>query len=62
MRLLAASLAQLGRRDEAASIVADILRLQPDLTIFKTRAARLHMDEGLWEKFGQGLRLAGLPE
>ncbi len=62
MRLLAANLAQLGRRDEAGIMVAELLRLQPDMTISKTRAARLHMDEGLWGKFAQGLRLGGLPE
>jgi TolB-like protein/Tfp pilus assembly protein PilF len=62
MRLLAAHLAYLGRIDEAAKTVAELLRVQPDLTIAKTRAPRMYMHESLWQKFSQGLRLAGLPE
>lgn len=62
MRLLAASLAHLGQLDAAAEVVRDMLRIQPELTIAKTRAPRMFMNENLWQKFSQGLRLAGLPE
>jgi Flp pilus assembly protein TadD len=62
MRLTAASLAQLGRREEAAGVVADMLRVQPSLTISETRAPRRTMHDALWEKFSAGLRLAGVPE
>jgi len=62
MRLLAAHLAHLGRCDEAAGVVAEMLHMQPNLTIAKTRAPRMYMHDDLWEKFSQGLRLAGLPE
>jgi TolB-like protein len=62
MRLLAAHLAHLGRRDEAAGVVAEMLHMRPNLTIAKTRAPRTYMHDDLWEKFSQGLRLAGLPE
>jgi cytochrome c-type biogenesis protein CcmH/NrfG len=62
MRLYAANLAHLGRLDEAAQTVADMLRAQPGLTIAKTREPRMYMHSELWRKFSDGLRLAGLPE
>jgi TolB-like protein/cytochrome c-type biogenesis protein CcmH/NrfG len=62
MRLYAANLAHLGRLDEAAQTVADMLHAQPDLTIAKTREPRMYMHSDLWRKFSDGLRLAGLPE
>jgi tetratricopeptide (TPR) repeat protein len=62
MRLLAASLAHLGQLDAAAEVVREILRIRPELTIARTRAPRMFMHENLWQKFSQGLRLAGLPE
>lgn len=62
MRLYAANLAHLGRLDEAAQTVADMLRAQPGLTIAKTREPRMYMRADLWQKFADGLRLAGLPE
>jgi adenylate cyclase len=60
-RFLAASLAHLGRTDEARKAVADLLRIQPNssLTLSRLNSYRypwmidLHVD---------GLRLAGLPE
>jgi TolB-like protein/cytochrome c-type biogenesis protein CcmH/NrfG len=62
MRLYAANLAYLGRFDEAAQTVADMLHAQPNLTIAKTREPRMYMHADLWRKFADGLRLAGLPE
>jgi tetratricopeptide (TPR) repeat protein len=62
MRLLAASLAQLGQLDEARHIIKENLRIEPDLTIAKFRTRRRFMHEQLWQAFSEGLRLAGLPE
>jgi tetratricopeptide (TPR) repeat protein len=60
MRLLAASLAHLGQVDEARKIIAENLRIEPDLTLTKFRARRRFMDENLWRSFSDGLLLAGL--
>jgi len=62
MRLLAANLAHLGQIDAAKQLIADNLRIEPDLTISKFRTRRVFMHDDLWQKFSQGLRLAGLPE
>jgi TolB-like protein len=62
MRLLAANLANLGRTDSPAEAVADMLRIEPDLTMRKLRARLLFMHEALWQKLSRGLKLAGLPD
>jgi TolB-like protein/Flp pilus assembly protein TadD len=62
LRLLAAGLAKLGRRDEAAAAVQRLLRIEPELTISSLRARVMFMDESVWDKFAGGLRLAGLSE
>jgi TolB-like protein/Tfp pilus assembly protein PilF len=62
IRMLAANLAFLGQVDAAREAVADNLRIEPGLTISKLHARRIYMHESLWEKFSEGLRLAGLPE
>ena len=65
--LLAASLAQLGRLDEARSAVKDGLALNPAYTISRHRASGRHRatTRRIWPSlspFFDGLRKAGLPE
>lgn len=62
MRILAASLAKAGKRQEAAKVIGSILALEPGLTIAKMRARLNFWPEALWNKLADGLRLAGLPE
>lgn len=61
-RTLAASLAMLGQKEHAAEIVQEVLTMEPQLTLTRLRARLRGMDEGIWNKWAQGLRLAGLPE
>ena len=62
MRILAASLAKAGERQEAADVIRGILALESGLTIAKMRARLNFWPEDLWNKLADGLRLAGLPE
>jgi len=62
MRLLAANLAHLGETDVAAGAVADMLRVEPDLTIRKLRARLMFMHDSLWQTLSRGLTRAGLPD
>jgi len=62
MRLLAANLANLGRTDGSAEAIADMLRIEPDLTMRKLRARLLFMHDALWRNLSRGLKLAGLPD
>jgi hypothetical protein len=62
MRLLAANLANLGETGAPSQAVADMLRIEPDLTMRKLRARLAYMHESLWDNLSRGLRLAGLPE
>lgn len=62
LRLLAASLARLGRMDEAAVVVQELLRIDPELTITKFRAGAAFLAESIRNNITEGLRLAGLPE
>ncbi len=57
---LAACYAQLGRMEEAAAAVAQVLRVRPDFSIGKLRRAGWGMAEG--EHIRDGMRKAGLPE
>ena len=62
LRVLAASLALLGQRDNAAGVIQELLKLEPQLTLLTLRARLMYMDERVWTKLSSGLRLAGLPE
>jgi TolB-like protein len=62
LRILASSLALLGKRENAAEIIRDVLTLEPGLTAARLRERLKFMDSGLWNTFAQGLRLAGLPD
>ena len=61
-RLLAAALAHLGRLEEAGEVVAELLTLQPDLTLSFSRRFPRYRHEWMTDLFVEGLRLAGLPD
>ena len=62
LRFLAGSLARLGHKEKAASALRDMLEIEPHLTLTKLRERLLGIDERVWSKVAEGLRLAGLPE
>jgi TolB-like protein/Tfp pilus assembly protein PilF len=62
LRILAASLARLGRLDEATVVVQDLLKIDPQLTISKFCARSAFLAESVRNRVADALRLAGLPE
>ena len=62
LRFLAGSLARVGRRAEAREALKDMLKIEPHLTLAKLRRRLLGIDDRVWDKVAEGLRLAGLPE
>ncbi len=62
LRLLAASLARLGQRDNAAAAIQELLAIDPHITISRVRQRLRHWPESVWNSYSEGLRLAGLPE
>ena len=62
LRFLAGSLARLGHKEKAANTLQDMLEIEPHLTLAKLRERLLGIDERVWSKVAEGLRLAGLPE
>jgi TolB-like protein/Flp pilus assembly protein TadD len=62
LRALAASLAKLGRVNEASEVVRELLNIEPQLTVAKLHWRLRHMDERVLNPFLDGLRIAGLPE
>jgi TolB-like protein/Tfp pilus assembly protein PilF len=64
LRNLAAALVGLGRRDEAAKVVREMLRIDPTITISGLRPrAPFHItNEKYWNRYMGQLREAGLPE
>jgi TolB-like protein len=62
LRILAGSLAKLGRMDEASAVVQELLKIEPELTISKWSARSIYLEESVRNKIADGLRLAGLPE
>ena len=61
LRILASALAKLGRRERAADVVQEILKIDPQLTVSALRTNRT-WDAGFRNQHCDGLRLAGLPE
>ncbi|MGO4624405.1 adenylate/guanylate cyclase domain-containing protein [Ensifer sp. 2YAB10] len=61
-RILAASLAQLGRRDEAMREAALFMAMAPKFTIAHWAAAQPARDPQIVQRFIEGYRMAGLPE
>jgi TolB-like protein/Flp pilus assembly protein TadD len=62
LRVLAASLARLGRIDEAALTVQEMLKIDPQLTISEFRARSAFLTDSVRDSVAEALRLAGLPE
>lgn len=62
LRLLAASLAALGRLDEAEEAGRRLLVLEPDFTLGRHRRVHPFRDEELGRRFIEHLKKAGLPE
>jgi tetratricopeptide (TPR) repeat protein len=62
LRVLAATLATMGRIDEARAIVDDLRKNDPQLTISSWRARTMFYDKSVFDKLGGGLRLAGLTD
>lgn len=58
----ASALAHLGRFEEAAEAVHEILRIEPGARIAKNRAVSNYGGTPEGERYLEGLRLAGLPE
>jgi tetratricopeptide (TPR) repeat protein len=61
-RYLAASLAKLGQKEQASKLMQEILEDEPQLTLPLLRSRVMFMHENVWQKFSDGLRLAGVPE
>jgi TolB-like protein/class 3 adenylate cyclase/Tfp pilus assembly protein PilF len=59
---LAASLGKLGEKEKAAEVIAEVLRMEPQLTLSSLRARTMYAREDVWLKTADGLRLAGMPE
>jgi TolB-like protein/tetratricopeptide (TPR) repeat protein len=62
LRFLAGSLAQLGQKEKAATALRQVLEIEPQLTLSRLQSRLLGIDEGVWSKVAEGLRLAGLPD
>lgn len=62
LRITAASLAKLGRTDEAARAISKVLEVEPALTLSGLRTRLKSMDGRVWNDYADGLRCAGLPE
>ncbi|MBF9030995.1 tetratricopeptide repeat protein [Rhodobacterales bacterium HKCCE3408] len=60
-RILAASLAQAGRLDEAREVMATLQRLQPEISVAWIREYVPYTDRVI-DKFLEGMRKAGLPD
>jgi adenylate cyclase len=61
MRYLAASLAQLGRIEEAQQVVANLLKSQPNSSLSRSRRSTFR-HSWMMDLYIDGLRKAGLPE
>ena len=59
---LAAALGKLGEKEKAAAAMAEVLKIEPQLTLSALRARTMHTREDVWLKTAAGLRLAGMPE
>ena len=48
--------------ERAANVLQDMLEIEPQLTLAKLRSRLVGIDEDVWSKVADGLRLAGLPD
>jgi adenylate cyclase len=61
-RYLAASLAYLGRREEAQGAIQELLTRQPNSCLSRSRSSSAFAPTWMLELYVDGLKLAGLPE
>jgi len=59
---LVAALGKLGEKEKAAAAMAEVLKIEPGLTLSLLRARSMYTREDVWLKNAEGLRLAGMPE
>jgi hypothetical protein len=59
---MAASLAKLREHEKAATLIHQLLKNEPQLSLSRLRSRLMFMDDRVWESFSEGLRLAGMPE
>jgi hypothetical protein len=62
LRMLAAALAMLGQRDQAAAACAEVMKLEPWFKIATLRKGLPFKDPALGERIFAAMRKAGLPE
>jgi tetratricopeptide (TPR) repeat protein len=62
LRLLASNLARLGRKSEATEVMQKVFKVEPQVTLTNLRARLMYLQESVWNRYADGLRLAGLPE
>jgi len=62
MRLMASSLAHLGKTDAARAMLSENLAIEPALTLEKFRSNRSFINDGFWNILSEGLSLCGLPD
>ena len=62
LQVLAASLANLGKQEKAATCIEEILKNEPQFSLSRLRSRLMFMDERVWDDFSKGLLLAGLLE
>jgi TolB-like protein len=62
LRLLAASYGRLGDQGRAKATIKQLSEIEPDLTITEVREVCAHWPADVWNRYSEGLRLAGLPE
>ncbi len=58
----AAAWGKLGDKEKAAAAMAEVLKLEPQLTLSRLRARSLYTREDVWLHTREGLRAAGMPE
>ena len=59
---LASALAEQDRTAEARTVMEDLARIKPDVSVSTVYAMLPHMDADFWERMVAALRKAGLPD
>jgi tetratricopeptide (TPR) repeat protein len=62
LRVLAASFVFLNQRDKAAEALKRQLKIDPHVTLTSLRARLAFMDDRIWNRLAEGLKLAAWPE
>jgi adenylate cyclase len=60
--VLAAAFGKMGEKEKAAAALAEVLKIEPGLTLSRLRARTMYTRKDVWLKLGDGLRLAGMAE